>query len=211
MHLQSVGTGKIDWCVLLLHTALDVLRLFCLSVCPFVCIHGAVRTRYQFRLFAGFVVACTFGVPQSDLCDAIFAFDWVGLGTSTSRQCFSFLLVNLVSANSCFLLPAFRVLIGCFTHDAVAGVGVVVGPETNSHSSSAPAAAAAGSGSGASQPQSQSQPGHGIATDEFDLDLVHAVIGRIVLLVPRSIGVLARVLNDQFPHKSQPVELQVSE
>lgn len=42
-----------------------------------------------------------------------------------------------------------------------------------------------------------------------DLDLVHAVINRIVALVPRSIGILTRVLNENFPHKSQSLTLQV--
>jgi len=127
---------------------------------------------------------------QSDLCDAMFSFNWVRSGTSVSRQCFAFLLINLISANSCFLLPASKVLIECFVP----------------HPSQPPPAA---SSSPATQAPSCTEQPPASDDDVNDLNLVHAIIKHIVSLVPRSVGVLVRVLNEQFPHKTQPLEVQV--
>jgi hypothetical protein len=153
------------------------------------------------------------------------------MGTPVSRQCFAFLLTNLVSVNSCFLLPAFRVLISCF-RDAVpapaaadaaavaasAGVGAGAVSPPGAAAPTAPASGAATlkpqtpavGGSTAAPATSPAASTSTSAAAVYDLELVHAVLCRIVTLVPTSVGVLVRELGAAFPHKSQPVHVQVA-
>ena len=128
---------------------------------------------------------------QADLCDAIFTFDWLKADVQ-AQQCFAFLLTNLVSTNNCFLLPSFKVLIPSLLPE----LPPPAGGEDNGDKNDSP------SSSDANKKDD--------SATHANLDLVHAVVAKIVALVPTSIRVLRDVLNDYFPHKSQDVRVQVS-